>query len=309
MPIMGKFKVGVVLLNYLTIEDTEECLRSINDLDYTNVEVIVVDNGSSANILNKLSLLPYKFSIISNGQNFGFSRACNIGIESALKANCDYILLLNNDTVMRKESLSELIANCQDERVGVATGKIYYYNTNKLWFAGATKGILWDKPRGIGCEDCGSYDKQELIRFASGCFMLIKAAVFTRCGFLDERFFFGGEDRLFCSNVLKAGFQITYIPSAIIEHKVSSCFKLSPAKVHYGYLVALFSIKCIYQGLRAYPIFHLYKIYGFLLFLKVRYIDKDIVLSNSIYLAFKSKFKTLNGITEDHLILARTIFK
>ena len=81
-------KVFIIVLHYGSREDTNECLKSLERLDYDNFEIIVVDNDK---------------------ENRGFAGGNNIGIKQALEKGADYILLLNNDTIVEKDFLKKLV--------------------------------------------------------------------------------------------------------------------------------------------------------------------------------------------------------
>ncbi len=256
-------QIAIILLNYNSFDDTNECINSINQVSYPNKEIIVVDNASHDDSLERLKKAHPKLVTIKNHSNLGFSKGCNVGIKKAMQFESDYILLLNNDTVVDKNFLEPLVeAGEKEKRVGILIGKIHYYGSNKIWYGGSKKGFLWDHHRGQGETDNGQYDRVKFVNFASGCMMLIKRNVIEECGLLDERFFFGGEDRVYCNTVQKKGFLIKYIPSSVIKHKVSASYKMSPQKVYNGYLVSQLYIKTVYHPFLSPLLLALYRLYS-----------------------------------------------
>jgi GT2 family glycosyltransferase len=135
--------VAIILLNWNGYKDTFECLESLATLDYPNFSAYVVDNdsidGSYEKLLedNKNGAFKIKVKFIQSGATLGFAGGNNVGIQQALEDGYEYFWMLNNDTIVDAASLSELIKVIQEnEEIGIVGSKIYYYGTNKIWFAG-----------------------------------------------------------------------------------------------------------------------------------------------------------------------------
>lgn len=145
-------KVSIILVNYNTTNDAIECIKSLSYIDYRNYEVIIVDNASRATEVDKLKKNIKnndKCKLILSNENNGFAGGNNIGIKYALDNEADYVLLLNCDTEVKEDFLSKLIYEVENdnENVGIAEGKINYYNSkNLIWFAGGQ--IDWNKYAG-----------------------------------------------------------------------------------------------------------------------------------------------------------------
>ncbi|GAG89310.1 unnamed protein product, partial [marine sediment metagenome] len=108
---MNQPKVSIITLNWDGLEYTIECLASLKKITYPNYEVIVVDNGSKG---NDAQVLEEKFGdyihIIKNDMNYGSRGGVNIGMRYFLNnSNSDYLLLLDNDTVVDPEFLTEMV--------------------------------------------------------------------------------------------------------------------------------------------------------------------------------------------------------
>ena len=104
-------KVSVILVNWNNFRDTAECLESLKQASYPNLEVVVVDNGSEG---DDPRLIRERFGdhvyVIENDKNYGFAEVCNIGIRDALTRGADYVALLNNDTIVAPDFLDELVS-------------------------------------------------------------------------------------------------------------------------------------------------------------------------------------------------------
>ena len=217
-------KVSVITVNWNNFNDSAECLESLRKTTYPNFEVIVVDNGS---VGDDVSLLKQRFGdsirLIVNDKNSGFAGGCNIGIKDALARGADYVVLLNNDTVVAPDFLEGLVRVAQsDERVGIAGGKVFCYELPELiWFAGGIINYRTGRTpiRGSGEADKGQFDEIVRVDWISGCFMFISRDVLQSVGMLDERFFFGWEDVDLCVRAARKGFKVLFVPESRIWHK------------------------------------------------------------------------------------------
>ena len=219
-------KIAIILINYNGKEYNEECIKSIFESSYKNLEVIVVDNDSkdgSPELLREQ--FGEKINLIMAGKNLGFSGANNIGIRKAIEDGCDYVVLLNNDTLIDKNLISNMLNASKEENDAVISPKIYYYdNKDIIWSAGAD--MRWKKgvtdQRGINQKDDGSYDKREKVEFGTGCCLLIPSKVIKEVGYLADDYFLYYEDTDYCMRIREKGFNIVYEPTAVLYHKESA---------------------------------------------------------------------------------------
>lgn len=230
-------KIVLVTVNYNTAKDTNALLESIEKLHTPGLllEVIIVDNGSKT--IYELPNLHKNITValIRLEENTGFSGGYNRGIQEALKNDADYVLIINNDTLLDPSLIKNLVEVLESKpEIGVTTPKIYFakghefhkdrYTKNELgkvfWYAGGH--IDWNHVsgvhRGVDEVDHGQYDTVEPIEFASGCCMLFKREVFEKVGLFDERYFLYYEDGDINERIKRAGYKIYYVPSAILMH-------------------------------------------------------------------------------------------
>ncbi len=230
-------KVFVSILNFNGRDNTIDCLNSLKEVIEKNFELflVVIDNNSKEK-LNLPSFPGLNIKIIENNSNLGFSGGHNVGIKYSLENGADFVVILNNDTVVDKNFILELLkVQNSNKDIGITSPKIYFapgfeFHKKKykkqdkgrvFWYAGGK--MDWENMlghhRGVDEVDKGQFDKMEETDFASGCCMMVKKEVFERIGFFDERFFLYYEDSDLCEKTKRAGFKLVYNPKAVIWHK------------------------------------------------------------------------------------------
>ncbi len=218
-------KVFIIILNWNGWFDTKECLASLEKVSYDNFEVILIDNNSREPMPSVSSAQNLKITQIYNKENLGFAGGNNQGIKLALEGNADYILLLNNDTVVEPDFLSKLVeAAEEDESAGIVGPLIYFFDErNKIWSAGGKITSHFTRGELIGYQetDEGQYRAAEQVDYVSGTCLLIKAEVMKKIGFISEEYFLYYEDTNWCQRAKKAGWRCLLVPQARIYHKAS----------------------------------------------------------------------------------------
>lgn len=218
-------KIAIVILNWNGKKDTIECLNSLKKITYSNYEIILVDNGSADGSVEMLEKEYPEINLIKNKENLGFTGGNNVGIKKALEHNADYVLLLNNDTIVEQDFLEKMVDVAeQDASIGIIGPKIYYYSLPYiLWSAGGRYISFLGKARtyGINKIDRPEYNVQRKVSWVTGCAMMVKKEVFGKIGFLEEQYFSNYEDLDFCISAERMGYKIYYVPEAVIYHKVA----------------------------------------------------------------------------------------
>jgi hypothetical protein len=183
-----------------------------------------------------------KLFLIKCKKNYGFAEGNNIGIKYAMHlSNPGYFLLLNNDTVVDKKFLTELIKGITSRPdIGIVGPKMYYYNFDNrvdvINYAGANFFGLPSLAKHIGNRkiDIGQYDATLKTDFVNGAAILIDRHVIDSIGFLKSQYFLYWEETDFCVRARKAGYYSYYIPLSKIWHKISnSTNKISSQKTYY----------------------------------------------------------------------------
>ena len=250
-PIMyKKHLAAIIVLNHNKKNDVLECLDSIYKQDYKEYEVIVVDNGSRDGSVDAIKNEFPNIHLIESEINLGVAGGRNLGIRFANeKFNYKFILFLDNDVVIEKTALSEMVESFDTEKkVGIVTPKCYMMNRPGVfgYAGGLSINLFTGRIANIGNEekDVGQFDQSRFISSAGGL-CLISKDVIDEVGFFDERFNpYGWEDVDFSLRAKQKGFNIHYNHRAIIHHKggkkgrgeVISEYEFSKVK-NYFYLI------------------------------------------------------------------------
>ncbi|MBA4312068.1 MAG: glycosyltransferase family 2 protein [Chlorobiaceae bacterium] len=217
--------VYIIVLTWNGKSDTIECLQSLQKLSYPNYKIIVVDNASIDGTADEVMRLYPSVELVRNSSNLRFAGGNNIGINIALKKKADYVLLLNNDTIVDVNFLSHLIEAAEsDEHVGMAGPKIYYHSDQKrIWYAGGKIDWWTGSVSHLGVReiDKGQFIKLKYTDYVTGCALLVKREVVEKIGLLDESYFIYGEDADWSLRTAGAGYKLLFVPQAILWHKVS----------------------------------------------------------------------------------------
>jgi hypothetical protein len=268
----AKNKIIIIILNWNGWDDTIECLESVYQINYPNYEVILVDNNSQDDSIKKIrehfsnktnlksqikdlniKLLEYeektfnsinrdekrldqKLIILKNSKNYGYAKGNNIGMKIALKIFYpDYILLLNNDTIVDKNFLKELInATKNQEKVGIFAPKIL--NANNRHVLDSTGHIIsWGRvvDRGSKKIDKNQYDNRIEVIGAKGAACLYKREMLESIGLFREDLVTQYEDAEFSWRAYINSWKAIYVPQSIVYHKIGRSIKKEDSKLLY----------------------------------------------------------------------------
>lgn len=282
--------VYIIIVNYNNYKDTIECVDSVNEILYPNYKVVVVDNGSTDNSVFYLKKYLNNCIVIENKKNLGFAGGNNIGIKYALKNNADYVLLLNNDTVVEKNFLDELIkVSVSDKSIGIVGGKIYYYfEPNRIWYAGGKINKFTGLTRHIGVGDIDReiYNSVCDTQYVTGCMMLVRREAIEKAGLMDEKYFLYYEETDWNVRIKKSGYRVVYAPCSVIYHKISATTK----KINYN-------VGCYFDRNRYYFVI---KNFGYLNRLFIYFYIRIILVLKFIKAVIKGNSKKKNAVKFTH---------
>ena len=219
--------IGIVTVLYNGESVLEDFFRTLHEQTYTDFILYLVDNNSTDRSVEVgkeyASKVDFKCKWLLQDENLGVAEGNNVGIKEALADKCDYILLSNNDIVLNNDSIEVLLKKAIENQLKVIIPKIYFYNSNILWYAGGGfldyKGAVahW----GYMKEDTFKYNSAKFIEYAPTCVALIHSSVFSLIGYFDEKYFVYYDDTDFMRRLKLNQIGVLYYPKAIIWHKES----------------------------------------------------------------------------------------
>lgn len=250
-------KVGIILLNYNNWNDTITCIESLDKIVFWNRNIYIVDNDSpndSYERLNdflvksrsldlvetgiRLHTEDRKVNLIKSPKNGGYAAGNNVGIRLALQDDCDYVLILNNDTLVTTDFLNELVdfsvSNdvilCGPKIIDTNSGAEYgakkiYKNLDYLF---VPPSIFWHykinrkRTRDVHYDNKKPFTLPFEMEVLSGSCMLIRNDYFKEFGLLDESTFLYMEEMILAKNALDKGIKTYCVPSSRIQHEGGS---------------------------------------------------------------------------------------
>jgi len=256
---MFKIKLSVIIVNYKVRDLLAQTIRSVTAADgFENCEIIVVDNNSQDGS-KELIEAEFKFvKYIESDKNLGFGKACNVG---AAKAEGEFILMLNPDTIISKNTLSFGIDYLEKHKnVGILGPKIlnqdgsFQYQCRRsfptplnafAYMSGLSKIFAKNKTFGQYNLSYIPVDEECNPDAVSGACFFISKEIFLQTGGFDEQFFMYGEDLDLCAKVKSAGFEVKYSPQTQIIHFKgrSSVQQKMKSRVNFYNAMILFSQK------------------------------------------------------------------
>ncbi|MBW4084532.1 glycosyltransferase [Paenibacillus sp. S150] len=255
-------KLAVVILNWNGWKDTLECVKSLLETNSFQKNIFILDNGSSDDskmkireFMSEQNLSTYYFNnenfnvnemditndkpkimLIESDVNFGFAIGNNF-VVNKIKKDFEYILLLNNDTVVTENAIDNML-DFMDENINISavTCDIRFYDDReKLWNAGGR--LKWYGDRKYYTQkaiDRRIKNKEKYIdaTFITGCALLIRVNLISVSNIFTERFFFGEEDFNFCRRMKRDKRKIGVVLDSVIYHKVSSSINKMSTNKH-----------------------------------------------------------------------------
>lgn len=244
--------VSIILLNYNNTPFTIDCLKSLNEITYKNVEVIVVDNASREDPTEALKAVYPDVVMVMSKDNLGYAGGNNLGTEAA---RGKHVLFLNNDTEVEPEFLEPLVAKLEsDPSIGMVSPKIIYYDTDNLIQYAGSAGINPYTGRGtkIGHlePDDGKHDTSTPTQLVHGAALLAPMEAIEKVGLMPDIFFIYYEEHDWCERFKRNGYKMFYVAESKIYHKESATVgRISPMKSYYMTRNRLMFIRRNNQGL------------------------------------------------------------
>jgi hypothetical protein len=210
--------VSIIIVYWNDPEFVRKCLQSVEQLDYSNLEIIVVDNGSTDDSAPRVQTEFPRVQLLRVQINCGFARANNIGIRAS---KGKYVVLLNSDTTVEKDWIRRQVEVCEkDPGVGMCGGRMRLMREpekiNSIGMILTRAGLA--QHIGDGEVDRGQYEQQRPIFGVSGACAFCRREMLDRIGLLDEDLFAYYEDVDLSWRAWLGGWKCVYVPSAVLYH-------------------------------------------------------------------------------------------
>jgi GT2 family glycosyltransferase len=227
--------VSIITVNFNGSEDTLEMIESLTKITYPNFEIIVVDNHSERDHPRVIKERYPSVVLYESNVNMGFAGGNNLGI---MRARGEYVLLLNNDTIVDKGFLEPLVKKMEsDHKIGCVSAKLrFYYDRSVIQFAGYTPidhRTMRSFAIGYREKDMGQHDTDKETPYAHGAAMMVSMKVIKEIGIMSYIFFLYYEEADWCYRIKNAGYTIWYIHNSLVYHKESIAVgKISALKIY-----------------------------------------------------------------------------
>ncbi|HSD39605.1 MAG TPA: glycosyltransferase family 2 protein [Rhodocyclaceae bacterium] len=214
--------VHVIVLNWNNCDDTIACVQSLQEQDYGNFSIVVVDNGSADDSYARLSQLP-GVRLLRNASNLGYAGGNNAAMRAALEAGADYVWVFNNDATAAPDCLSKLVAAAEaNPDTGLLSPVIYHKDAPEKIQHCATRfdqrTCLFEEAPDIATAQAWQ-ESNPLNMALWGTALLFRRKTIETVGFFDNDFFAYFEDSDYSMRSCAAGFRnVTVFDAAIWHH-------------------------------------------------------------------------------------------
>jgi GT2 family glycosyltransferase len=222
--------VGCVIVNWNGWRDTLPCLDALRATDYPELLIVVVDNGSTDDSVERIRSAYPEIRIVQTDKNLGFSGGNNAGIRELMRHDVKYVWLLNNDTQPQPFALHELVGTAEsDYRLG-AVGSVLHYTSDpgKIQAWGGGWISLWTGYCSHATERPRSGRRLDFLTAAS---VLVRRKALEDVGLMDDRYFLYWEDAELCFRLRRGGWRLGVASQAIVLHNVNASTSKSSTSI------------------------------------------------------------------------------
>ncbi|TAH09079.1 MAG: glycosyltransferase family 2 protein [Sphingobacteriia bacterium] len=214
--------VAVVLVNWNSFEETNNCINSLYEITYTNYSIILVDNGSSDGSGKLLEQTHRNIKVLYNEQNTGFTGGNNKGLEYAIEQGFAYSMMLNNDTYVEANFLEPLVNYMQNHpKTGVIQPRIHFNHDRSLLWNGGSYYSKWlgrAYTKGYQRVPTQAHLNIKEVDWVTGCCFLTRNSILQASGLLIEKMFIYSEDVDLSFRIRRLRYSLVYHPESVIYH-------------------------------------------------------------------------------------------
>ncbi|MFI5394435.1 MAG: glycosyltransferase family 2 protein [Candidatus Binatia bacterium] len=219
-------KVVLLILTWNRRDDVLRCAASLKRLTYPNYVPVVIDNASADDTVVALRARYPELTVIQNPTNYGYAAGNNVGIRWALECGAEYVQLINSDTEVTPDMITEVVRVAEsDPLIGVVGCRnVLMDDPTRLWgaYGVLTYGPFLVRALGERVADGAAWQVVKDVDWVIGNGYLWRCAALERVGLLDESFFGYHEDVDWCVRAHRAGYRVVYAGTAAIVHKGGS---------------------------------------------------------------------------------------
>ena len=221
--------VVIIILNYNQNDFTIKCVESVLQSQYDDFKLFLIDNGSTyINYKALKSSMPKNplIELCRIHENRGYVGGINYGLKKADALNPDFFLIMNNDTIIDKNAITELVkASEKFSNNAIVSGKVYHYDEpnilQDIGFSCSDKKSLKFERIGVNQEDTGQFDEISERDLLDDVFWLFPSKLYKEIGGYSTYFWFNAEQADFALRAKSKGYKLMFIPEAKLWHKGS----------------------------------------------------------------------------------------
>ena len=224
-------KILISVLNYNNFEATKKCVLSILKYLNNSEQIYIVDNNSPDDSYLKLKETFKNIKVVKSNFNGGYAAGHKIAVEYALKNNFELIWILNNDLIVRKNTLSELKSAYLKHGLGLyGSITLKSENPDVVNFGGGkpddiSKPLDYNAYENISLEEYNNQTEFRAVQSIEGSSFIVPIKVIKKYGFMREDFFMYGEETDYCYRLNKLGVKSYVVPGSIVIHKGGESLK------------------------------------------------------------------------------------
>lgn len=212
--------VTCVVLNWNSWQDTVACLAGLRDIGYGNATVVVVDNGSTNDSVERIRQAHPAVELICTGRNLGYAGGVNAGIRLALQRGAEFVWLLNNDAKPLPNALSALVGKALEQPDLGAVGSVLMYMSSQTevqaWGGGRVNCWLGRSSHATSRKEDSWFD------YLTGASLLLRCAALAKVGLFDDGFFLYWEDTDLSFRLRRQGWRLGVAAESVVLHKVGA---------------------------------------------------------------------------------------
>ena len=223
--------ISIIILNYNSGNLLSECVSSIYNSTYKNLEIIVVDNNSQDNSHKKCKEKFSNIILIENKKNLGYCEGNNVGLR---QAKGEFLTILNPDTTVEPDWITQLKKAFKKYGDGLYQPKLLSSNNKKIINSTGNMIQLFGigYSRGKGEIDTGQYDQKILINNPSGACIFTSTKIIKKIGYFDPFLFAYHDDQYLGWRAMQLGIKSYFTPSSIVYHAESQLFQWNTLKYY-----------------------------------------------------------------------------